>query len=327
MKQITEAARKITDLEVQGATHIAIYGVKQFIDFAKRHEGMEEKEFMKTLFEAQHLLSSARDTEPALRNGLLYILGKIHKDRKEGIDEDIAKMVEIYGNEYLQIMRDSKKHIAKFGSRLIPEDDEDFVIQTHCHSSIVESILIEAANKGKKFKVVSTETRPFYQGRITAKKLTDHGIEVIQVVDSAMRWAAKNLETDLMIIGADAVTSEGTVLNKIGSRLLALVAEEEHIPLFIATPLLKYNPSTLYGSYEKIEMREITEITKDWDEVPNKNLEILNPAFETVNRLLINGLITEAGIFPSSEIHMTFRHYYTFLSEAYTILENEETFF
>ncbi len=327
MDYLKKAAQKITDLEVQGATHIAIYGVEQFIAYAKRLEDLDEKEMMDELFTGHNVLASARDTEPALRNGLLYILGKIHKDRTEGIVEDIPKMVEIYGNEYKQIIKDSKKAIAKFGSRLIPDDAEDFVIQTHCHSSIVEAILIEAANQGKQFKVVSTETRPFYQGRMTANILTSNGIEVIQVVDSAMRWAAKNLGSDIIIIGADAVTSEGTVLNKIGSRLLALVAQEEHIPYFIATPLLKYNPSTLYGNYERIEMRETTEISKDWKEKPKENLTILNPAFETVNRLYINGIISEAGIFPSSEIHMTFRHYYTFLSEAYTILENEETFF
>ncbi|GAH00234.1 unnamed protein product, partial [marine sediment metagenome] len=62
-----------------------------------------------------------------------------------------------------------------------------------------------------------------------------------------MRWAVNHFEVDLILIGADSITSEGTVLNKIGSRLLALVAHEEHVLFYVASPLLKYNPETLFG--------------------------------------------------------------------------------
>ena len=199
--------------------------------------------------------------------------------------------------------------------------DKPYIVQTHCHSSIVESILIEAHKQGKNFIVVSSETRPFYQGRITAKILSDAGIKVIQVVDSAMRWVANNYNSDIIIIGADAITSEGTVLNKIGSRLLALVARELHIPFYVASPLLKYNPGTAFGDYEKIEMRETKEISKDWTDAP-KDLIYLNPAFETINRVYISGVITEAGIYPSGQVHMMFSKIYPFLQETYRIIEH-----
>ncbi len=324
MKQLKEAAAKITSLEIQGATNIAMYAVDEYVKFTQRHRHMEVKELWKLLVEAEILISKSRSTEPAMRNGLMFILGKIRHDQQQGLDVDIAEMAEIYGNEYISIIKEAKQRIAKYGARLIPDNLKDpFVVQTHCHSSVVEGILIEAKKQGKNFKVISTETRPFYQGRLTSKKLIDNGIEVIQVVDSAMRWAANNMDTDLIIIGADAVTSEGTVLNKIGSRLLALVAHEEHIPLYVATPLLKYNPGTAFGNYEKIEMRDDHEIWKDWEDRP-ENLKFLNPAFETVNRLLISGVITEGGIFPSGQVHSNFQRIYPFLHEAYHIIEHQE---
>lgn len=324
MKELKEAAAKITSLEIQGATNIAMYAVREFLKFAQRHSQTEKRQFWKLLVEAEEIFSKSRSTEPAMRNGLMFILGKIRHDQQQGIDVDIASMTQIYGNEYINILKESKRRIAKYGARLIPDDlSHPFVVQTHCHSSVVEAILIEAKKQGKNFKVISTETRPFYQGRITSKKLISHGIEVIQVVDSAMRWAARNLESDLIIIGADAVTSEGTVLNKIGSRLLALVAREEHIPLYVATPLLKYNPGTAFGNYEKIEMRDTDEIWKDWVDKP-EDLQFLNPAFETVNRLYISGVITEGGIFPSGQVHANFRQMYPFLHDAYHLIEHEE---
>jgi ribose 1,5-bisphosphate isomerase len=326
MQQLIEAAQKITSLEIQGATNIAIYAVEEFIKFAKRNADKDNQTLWKLLVEAEEIFSRSRSTEPAMRNGLMFILGKIRHDKTQGIAVNYVKMVDIYGREYISILKDSKRRIAKFGSRLIPENTTDtFVVQTHCHSSIVEAILTEANNQGKNFRVISTETRPFYQGRITSKKLLNHGIEVTQIVDSAMRWAARNLQTDLIIIGADAVTSEGTVLNKIGSRLLALVAHEEHIPFYVATPLLKYNPGTAFGNYEKIEMRDESEIWKDWAEKP-QGLTFLNPAFETVNRLYISGVITEGGIFPSGQVHSNFRKLYPFLSDAYDLLEDGSFF-
>ncbi len=323
MKELKEAAGKITSLEIQGATNIAFYAVEEIIKFAKRNAKKNNQDLWKLLIDAEELFTKSRSTEPAMRNGLMFILGKLKHDREEGVHIDMGQMVEIYGNEYLRILKTSKKRIATYGARLIPDDlDEPYIVQTHCHSSVVEAILVEAKKQNKNFKVISTETRPFYQGRITSQKLVKAGIEVIQVVDSAMRWAANNIGADLIIIGADAVTSEGTVLNKIGSRLLALVAKEEHIPFYVATPLLKYNPGTAFGNYEKIEMRDTKEIWKDWEDIPNP-ITFLNPAFETVNRLYISGVITEVGIFPSGQVHNTFKDLYPFLYDAYHIIEHQ----
>ncbi len=325
MEELKIAAKKITELEIQGATNIALYAVKEFIKFVKRYSKNDRRELWKIILKGERILTESRSTEPAMRNGLRYIIGKLRKDEQHGIeDTNLDQMVEIYGIEYENILKQAKRRIAKYGARLIPDNaPKRFVVQTHCHSSIVEAILIEAARQGKNFEVINTETRPFNQGRITSRILTEHGIKVTHVVDSAMRWAARNLGSDLIMVGADAVTSEGTVLNKIGTRLLALVASEEHIPMYTATPLLKYNPNTAFGNYEKIEMRDTYEIWKDWEDKPEE-VRFLNPAFETVNRLHLSGLITEAGIFPSSEVHIAFMNTYPFLFDIYNELENQE---
>ena len=99
---------------------------------------------------------------------------------------------------------------------------------------------------------------------------------------------------------------EGTIINKIGSRLLALVAHEEHVPFYVCTPLLKYNPETNLGILETIEMRNPKEI---WENPP-EGIKIVNPAFETVSRRYIDGIITEGGIFASSHVPTYFAKLY-----------------
>jgi len=298
MKQLLEDAQKIKSLEIQGASNIAISAIDFLSNYAKRLKCENIEVCFKELYKAQVILIDTRPTEPAMKNGLKFIMNKLEQEKESIITEYISDIIEKYKNLYCDMLQNSKKRIAEIGSRRIPSSSQKFNVMTHCHSSLVTGILLEAKKQGKDFKVINTETQPRLQGRKTAIKLLNAGIEVIHVVDSAMRWAVRHYQVDLILIGADSITSEGTIINKIGSRLLALVAHEEHVPFYVASPLLKYNPETNLGLLETIEMRDPQEI---WENPP-KGIEILNPAFETVSRRYIDGLITEAGIFASSHV-------------------------
>jgi ribose 1,5-bisphosphate isomerase len=309
MDQLLKDAEKIKSLEVQGATNVALSAISFLSEYTKRLNFKKIGDFIKALNKAREILIESRPTEPAMQNGLNYIMNKLEKCKDQCTTDTISSLIETYKNEYKQMIEDSKKKIAIIGARRIPDvpRGDEFIVMTHCHSSVVTGILKEAKRQGKHYlKVINTETQPKLQGRKTANELIEAGIEVIHVVDSAMRWAVNHFEVDLILIGADSITSEGTVLNKIGSRLLALVAHEEHVPFYVASSLLKYNPVSQFGILEKIEMRDEKEI---WDKAP-KGIKILNPAFETVSRRYIDGLITEAGIFASSHVHYYFSKLY-----------------
>ncbi len=293
-----EDAKKIKSLEIQGASNIAISAIDFLSNYAKRLKCENIEVCFKELYEAQVILIDTRPTEPAMKNGLKFIMNKLEQEKESIIPEYISDIIEKYKNLYCDMLQNSKIRIAEIGSRRIPSSSQKFNVMTHCHSSLVTGILLEAKRQGKNFKVINTETQPRLQERKTANKLLGAGIEVIHVVDSAMRWVVRHYQVDLILIGADSITSEGTIINKIGSRLLALVAHEEHVPFYVASPLLKYNPETNLGILETIEMRDPQEI---WENPP-EGIEILNPAFETVSRRYIDGLITEAGIFASSHV-------------------------
>ncbi|MFX0071919.1 MAG: translation initiation factor eIF-2B [Candidatus Hermodarchaeota archaeon] len=306
MEQLLKDAERIRSLEIQGATNVALSAIDFLSNYAKRLECLDISNCIEKLYDAKEILINTRSTEPAMKNGLKYIMSALEKEKEDCCVEDVPKIIEDHKNKYHKMLLDSKKKIAEIGARRIPDADKKFIVMTHCHSSLVVAILKEAKKQGKNFRVINTETQPRLQGRKTAKKLLKAGLEVIHVVDSAMRWAIKHYQVDLIIIGADSITSEGTVLNKIGSRLLALVAHEENIPFYVASPLLKYNPETNLGSLEKIEMRDSNEI---WDNAP-EGIQIINPAFETIRRRYIDGLITEAGIFASSHVPNYFAKLY-----------------
>ncbi len=317
METLKQNADQIKSLKIQGATNVALSAIQFLSDYAREFTCTSVEDCLNKLQKGKEILEGTRPTEPAMQNGLNFIMNKIRKCEGEICVEDVPGRIEQYKNQYKQLIEQSKEKIAEIGSRRIPliekkekkellHQENDFVVMTHCHSSVVNNILLKAKDQGKVFRVINTETQPKLQGRKTSQKLAKAGIEVIHVVDSAMRWAVKKYQVDLIIIGADSITSEGTVLNKIGSRLLALVAHEEHVPFYVASPLLKYQPITTAGFLEKIEIRDPTEVWKN----PPKNIRIQNPAFETVSRRYIDGLITEAGIFASSHAHLYYRMMY-----------------
>ncbi|MGB9732292.1 MAG: translation initiation factor eIF-2B [Candidatus Micrarchaeia archaeon] len=255
-KILYKTIKDIKELKIQGAERIAMAAVEAW------RSAKDKKK-------ASKLLLETRPTEPMLKNILKYL--------NTFNDPDGASFYISNGLE----------KIARFGSSLIKNN---YIIYTHCHSSTVEAILEKAKKEGKKFEVHVTETRPNYQGRITATNLARNGIKVKYFVDSAAMLAIK--DADLMLIGADLITHFGEVANKIGSGLFAMVANELNVPVYVASHSLKLDPNARYGKISRIEIRKSKEV---WDKHP-KNVKIVNPVFEFVKKSYITSIISEYGL-------------------------------
>lgn len=252
-----QICKDIKSLKIQGATNVAKAGIQAF-------RIKQDKNSLKTLL-------SLRPTEPMLRNVIAFCLKDPEKNPSLAL-EHLSKAQEM---------------IVEHGARKINKGD---IVYTHCHSSAVTAILKEAS-KIKKFEVYNTETRPMYQGRITAKELIQAKIQVTHFVDSAVKYALE--KATIMMIGADAVFSDGKVANKVGSGLFAEVAKKYGLPVFVCTDSWKFDAKTVFGFGTSIEERGAEEV---WKNAP-KGVKIRNIAFDTVNPSLIDGIISELGVY------------------------------
>ncbi len=309
MDHLLKVAEYIKSLKIQGATNVAIDGVTAFSGFINRIDtsiGIET--FQTKIAEAHEILINTRPTEPAMRNGLKKVIFDMNSFKEDGIEEMEIQAIKS-AEDYVKLLKDTKEKIIQAGSQRV---QDGYTVMTHCHSSTTSEIFTRAFESGKDIKAICTETRPRYQGRKTARELVEAGIPTTMVVDSSMRWVLKKASIDMIVIGMDAVTSQGTILNKIGSRLLSLAAKESDIPFYVAGSLLKFDSDTIFGMRTIIEMRDDTEITSDWAQAP-LGLSLLNPAFESVSRDLIDALITEEGVFPPSIVHEIVRTTYPWM--------------
>jgi len=277
---------------VQGARNVAIAAVKSVGALAKETAAKTRKDFMEELNEARDTLFASRSTEPLMRNALRWIISQVENSGKEKVGA-LAEVVVSSSNRFLKDLEVSKECIAKIGAKRIRDG---MVVFTHCHSSTVTHILRKAKEHGKKFEVICTETRPVFQGRITAQELLSLDIKTTFIVDSAARSFMRNV--DLVIVGADAITAEGNVINKIGTGTIALLAQEARKPFYVVAELLKFDPATLCGDYTQIEERNPNEV---WKNSPEK-LVIRNPAFDVTKRDFVHGVVCEEGIIPPHAI-------------------------
>ncbi|MBK5133166.1 S-methyl-5-thioribose-1-phosphate isomerase [Candidatus Bathyarchaeota archaeon] len=292
VESIRQIANRISQLKIQGARNVAIAAIEALVKLSEETKAENKQEFLDDLFRAQTMLLSSRETEPLMRNAIKWIISQVEKSDGETINV-LSKIVESSASQFLKNLEDSKMKIAAIGSKRIKNNS---VVLTHCHSSTVIKLLTTANREGKNFEVFCTETRPLFQGRITAKELIKDGIKTTLIVDSAVRSIIK--EIDLVIVGSDAITSEGNVINKIGTSTIALIAREARKPFYVVSELLKFDPATICGNYEKIEERDPSEV---WKDAP-KNLLFRNPAFDITRREFIHGVICEEGIIPPHSI-------------------------
>jgi len=290
-KDVKKTIDEIKALKIQGARNVASAAVKAFAIEALNSKAKRLNSFYLELKKTGEALKNSRPTEPMMRNLLDKIEQRMDEQKKKRetlpkIRKDIAEQCKAI----VKKMETDSNKLANYGAKLIPNDA---LVLTYCHSSSVTKILIKAKKMRKKFKVVCFETRPRYQGRKTAAELANAGIDVTLSVDGGMNMFMK--KADIVIVGADSITSRGDLINKIGTSTLAHIAKMNDVSVYCAAELYKYSSMTMFGTREKIEERDSKEV---WEKPP-KGVKIRNPAFEATAAKYINGYITEAGIIPS----------------------------
>lgn len=248
--------KDIKSIKIQGARNVAKSALIAYSLFPSEKS---RKKLLKT-----------RPTEPMMEHVLNL-----------AVKEDTKEILEHFDK--------AQKNINKFVNKLIKNNT---ILFTHCHSTNVIEAFLYAKSKGKKFEVYNFETRPIFQGRKTAQDLIKANIPVTLFLDSGISLAlSKKKKNSIIFIGADALVKDG-VINKIGSGLIARIAMQEKIPVYVVADSWKW-------SFKKvpIEQRELNEI---WDRAPKK-IKIQNPAFEFVEKKYLRGIITEKGIMNYNE--------------------------
>lgn len=193
-----------------------------------------------------------------------------------------------------RIIDHSKQSVEKlgiYGSNLIHDQD---TVMMHSYSSTLMSIFTHAADQGKKFRVICTESRPLRESRLAAKVLQSCRIPVTYITDASI-WEFMPL-ADLIIMGADSIACDGSVANKMGTAMVSQLAQSCKKPVYIASELYKLDVRTRRGYKIQLERRSEKEIILSDDFESLEGIEIINQFFDITPASQITGFITEEGV-------------------------------
>ena len=287
---VEETAQQIRTMEIRGAGRIARAAAQALLEHSKMLQPQDLAAYCHEMQQAADILVSTRPTAVSLPNAVNLVLKPLRGETssipaKQNLEERAAS--------FIRRSEEAVTRIGTMGARHIRDGD---VVLTHCNSEAALSCILQAHQQGMDIEVYATEVRPRNQGHITAKTLSDAGIKTNFIVDSAARHFMK--EVDLCITGADAITVNGSVINKIGTSQIALAAHEARVSFLVAAETYKFAPCTIVGERILIEERSPDEVLP-WEmrkELPH--VTVRNPTFDVTPADYVDLIITEAGVFP-----------------------------
>jgi methylthioribose-1-phosphate isomerase len=315
LRSMEDAARAILTMQVRGAPLIGVtaaYGLAM----ALRQDASDE-----ALDAALEHLAAQRPTAINLRWALEEVRSAVRNLPRDGrvavayqraarIAEEDVEACRRIGANGLSLVRDLAAAKPK-GERVN--------ILTHCNAGWLACVdwgtatapIYQAHDAGLPVHVWVDETRPRNQGAaLTAYELGAHGVPHTIVVDNAGGHLMQQGEVDVCLVGADRVTANADVANKIGTYLKALAARDNGVPFYVALPYSTIDWKLADGFKIPIEQRSAEEVLA----MPGRladgsvvSVEIAapgspagNPAFDVTPARLVTGLITERGIAPAS---------------------------
>jgi methylthioribose-1-phosphate isomerase len=301
-------AAAIRTMQVRGAPLIGVTGAYGLA------LAMQESDDDATLSTAYRELLATRPTAVNLRWALDRMLALLCRTAR-------AERAAIAWREAARIADEDvacNRALGAHGARLIVERHQargrTVHVMTHCNAGWIATVdfgtalsaIYQAFDAGVDMHVWVSETRPRNQGLLTAWELAGHGVPHTLVVDNACGHLMRCGEVDLVFLGADRVTRDGDVCNKIGTYLKAVAAHDNGVPFYAAVPSTTIDWSLADAGGIEIEARsgeEVRRVRGRCDAGSAASVAIagaatptLNPAFDVTPARLITGIITERGI-------------------------------
>jgi len=299
-RQIIQAIQTMT---IRGAPAIGIAAAFGLSLEASAWKGQDLQAFRNHLTQVANEIQSTRPTAVNMAWAMDHLKNIIREEIKD-INELRQRLI-VRADEMAEEDVSINLQMAEFGASLIRDGD---TIIHHCNTGSLATVdwgtalgaIRKAHEQGKKVHVLVDETRPRLQGsRLTAWELEQYGIPYDIITDNAAGYFLSIHKAQKVMFGADRITRNGDVANKVGSYMLALAAKDNNIPVYSVAPSSSIDLKIANGKQIPIEERdpqEVLGIEIDGKRVSPKDATALNPAFDVTPFRLITAIVTEKGI-------------------------------
>jgi len=293
-------AQAIRDMVVRGAPAIGISAAYAVVLSAMAHSG-NGNNWRGRLLADMELLKQARPTAVNLAWAIqrmqeqLALIG----DEQDPVAPLLACAKKIHQDDI-----DANSRMSHFGSELISGTVKHVI--THCNTGPLATggigtalgVISQAYRDGRISGVFADETRPWLQGaRLTSWELLQQQVPVQLICDSAAASIMKQGNVGWAIVGADRITANGDVVNKIGTYSLAILAKHHGVKFMVVAPSSTVDMHTASGAEVIIENRSPQEVTQIGEKlIAPASVSAINPAFDVTPAQLVDAIVTELGV-------------------------------
>ena len=299
---INDVANAIKTMVVRGAPAI---GVSAAMGVSLGAESIQADSFESFYSELEKKCLTLAKSRPTAVN-LAWGIARMQRVARESKSLTIPELKKRLKQEAINICKEDiecNMAMGEFGQTLIKDGS---TILTHCNAGALATagfgtalgVIRAAVNAGKKIEVLADETRPFLQGaRLTVWELMQDNIPVKLITDNMSGFFMRNKQVDAVVVGADRIASNGDVANKIGTYMVAVMAQKHGIPFYVAAPISTLDLSLSSGDEIPIEQRSGDEVAcLNNKRITPEGAKIAHPAFDITPNDLVTAIITDRGI-------------------------------
>lgn len=301
-RNLDNVCEAINNLIVRGAPAIGVaaaYGMVLSVD-----PKLTGRQIIDKLEESASLLKSLRPTAV----NLSWAVDRMMEVARNLQFNDSVELYSALDKEAIAIHQEDAEMCGKigyFGAQLIVDG---MTVLTHCNAGALATagigtalgVIYTARDQGKRVHVYVDETRPVLQGaRLTMWELLQEGIDATLITDNTAAFLFAKQKINAVLVGADRITRNGDVANKIGTYNLAVLAAYHNIPFYVAAPSSTFDDSIETGADIIIEERSQSEVILIGGRcIAPVGSKVYSPAFDVTPNSLITAIISDTGIQP-----------------------------
>ena len=303
LTEIEDIWQAIYLLKVRGAPAIGVSAAIGVYLEADKVQTENMNVFCQEFLKAKNYLATSRPTAV----NLFWALDRMEAVVQQNKDKTVTEVKALLREEAVRIHDEDVEVCRKIGEYALELVKPGDGLLTHCNAGQLATVKYGTATapmylgqeRGYGFRIYADETRPLLQGaRLTAFELQAAGMDVTLICDNMSASVMKKGLVNAVFVGCDRVASNGDTANKIGTSVVACVAKQYGVPVYVCAPTSTIDMTLVSGEEIPIEERPAEEITEMWYEkrMAPEGVKVYNPCFDVTDHELIAGIVTEYGV-------------------------------
>lgn len=301
LASVKDVADAIRDMVVRGAPAIGIAAAYGVVLAIMNRYSANSTQWREELASDLMLLEAARPTAINLSWAIRQMRELIQNANDNPLEEALLLAQKIHQHDL-----EDNRRMGELGAEYINPQSS---VLTHCNTGSLATggygtalgVIRSAYAAGKIQRVYADETRPWLQGsRLTAWELMQDKIPVTLIADSAAASLMQSGKIQWIIVGADRITANGDVANKIGTYSLAVNARYHGVKMMVVAPTSTVDMRCPSGQQIPIEQRDPSEILSvNGQKIGADGANAWNPSFDVTPAELVDVIVTEQGVIES----------------------------